>query len=144
MINILEASVGVYKLVGVLYEVHRELGPGLNEYIYQEGLKREFELQGIPYQKEVPYHPIYKGQPMESEYRLDFLADDNYIIELKAVSALTDDHRAQLFNYMHLCRPKAGILINFAPKSCVIERYLFDDIQDAILTIDGKIIHRRK
>lgn len=95
MINRLEVSEGVYKLVGVLYEVHRELGPGLNEYIYQEGLKREFELQGIPYQKEVPYHPIYKGQKMESEYRLDFLADDNYIIELKAVSSLTDDHRAQ-------------------------------------------------
>lgn len=134
----------LYNIVGILYDVHKELGAGLNEAVYQEGLKIELELQDIQFEKEVSFHPIYKGKEMESLYRLDFLIDDDVIVELKAVSELTDDHRAQLFNYMHLRKPIAGILVNFATRSCQIERYMYDMERNVVLTMDGFPISRKK
>jgi len=134
----------LYTIVGTLYNVHKELGPGLNEKIYQEGLKTELELQNIPYKREYTVRPIYKGKLLDAEYKLDFLIDDDIIIELKAVSSLTDEHRAQLFNYMHLVRPKAGILVNFSSKSCVLERYLFDSTNNRITTMTGESLYRNK
>lgn len=134
----------IYDIVGILYEVHRELGAGLNESVYQEGLQMELELQKIPYSKELSFHPIYKGMEMESSFRLDFLVNEDVIVELKAVAELTNDHRAQLFNYMQLCQPVGGILVNFAPQSCQVERYLFDSKTGTILSMEGKPISRKK
>lgn len=144
MLDIKTAQKYLYSIVGILYDVHRELGAGLNETVYQEGLKIELELQDIPYQKELSFHPIYKGKIMDSLYRLDFLINNDVILELKAVSELTDDHRAQLFNYMHLRQPIGGILVNFAPKSCQVERYLYDKTKRTILTIEGYPISRKR
>lgn len=134
----------IYKIVGILYDVHNELGAGLNESIYQEGLMLELERRNIPYEREFSFHPVYKGKEMNASFRLDFLVNDDLIIELKAVSEISDDHRAQLFNYMHLIKPDAGILVNFSPKSCVIERYLYDVKNNIICTIDGYPINRKR
>ena len=144
MVTINSVKFWLYELVGVLYEVHNELGPGLNEKVYQEGLRMELESHGIQYLKELSFHPKYKGKEMETEYRLDFLINNNIIIELKAVAELSDEHRAQLFNYMRLRKPAAGILVNFASRSCVIERYMYDAITNEILTMEGHpISHKR-
>ena len=62
----------IYPVVGILYDVRNELGPGLNESVYQEGLELEFKHQNIPYEREKVFHPTYRGIQMESTFRLDF------------------------------------------------------------------------
>lgn len=127
----------MWDVVGAIHEVHRNMGPGLNEYVYQEALEMELDIQGVPYKREFKFHPEYKGKKLNAEYRLDFICKGDIIIELKAVSELTKDHKAQLFNYMRLCKAKVGILVNFAPKFAQIERYLYDDENNEILTANG-------
>lgn len=128
----------MYPIVGIIYDVRNELGPGLNESVYQEGLEMEFKLQNIPYAREKEFHPTYRGVQMETRFRLDFSCLDNVIIECKAVSKLNNDHRAQLFNYMHITKYRMGILVNFAPSSMEIERYFYDPTFDEILTYKGE------
>lgn len=130
----------MYDVVGAIYAVHRELGPGLNEFCYQEGLKIEFLTRAIPFDKECTFHPTYHGQAMESTYRLDFLCKDTIIVECKSVIELANIHRAQLFNYLRLTKKSCGILANFAPSFAEVERYAFDKDRNVILGMDGAII----
>ena len=81
----------IYDVVGAIHEVHKELGPGLNESCYQEGLQMQLEEQGISFQRELTFHPEYHGKRMEVTYRLDFLCKENIIIECKAVSELNSN-----------------------------------------------------
>ena len=127
----------MYHVVGIIYDVRNELGPGLNESVYQEGLEIEFKLQKIPYEREKVFHPIYRGVEMETTFRLDFTCMNNVIIECKGVSELCNDHRSQLFNYMRLTKMKMGILVNFASTFIEIERYFYDPEQNEILTYNG-------
>lgn len=143
MIDIDNVQSKLYNVVGVLYEVHNTLGPGLSERIYQEGLSMELKLRNIPFEREKLLRPSYKGVTMSLDYRIDFLVDD-IIIELKAVESLTVDHRSQLFNYMHLFKPVAGVLVNFSPSYCVIERYLYDEEQRKVLTVRGEPITKQR
>ena len=133
----------VYDVVGAIYEVHRELGPGLNEYCYQEGLERELSEQGIVFQRELSFHPYYHGTPLSAEYRIDFLCKNKIIIECKSVSELSNTHRAQLYNYMRLQNMPCGILVNFANKLVEIERYFYDKENQNIISVDGNVIYHR-
>ena len=133
----------MYDIVGSLYEVHRELGPGLNEYCYQEGLELELEEREIPFVREYSLHPYYHGRPMKAEYRIDFLCQNDIVVECKSVSDLIPEHRAQLYNYMRLCNATCGILVNFANKRIEIERYFFDNKEKSIVSTDGNIVYRR-
>ena len=128
----------LYYLVGKLHDVHKELGPGLNEYVYQEGLEFELKNQSIPFEREKEFHPMYRGVELSATYRMDFVFMDNVIIECKAVSKINSEHRAQLFNYMRLTKLRAGILVNFAPRFMEIELYFYDADSNEILTFDGK------
>lgn len=132
----------MWDVIGAIHEVHRELGPGLNEYVYQEGLKLQLEEEGIEFEKELTFHPLYHGKEMEATYRLDFLCKKDIIIELKAVEELGKEHKAQLYNYMRLFKPSVGIIINFAPKHAQIETYLYDKEENEILTREGKQLFR--
>ena len=129
----------IYDVVGAIHEVHKELGPGLNEYCYQEGLQIQLTEQNIPFQRELSFHPSYHGCPMEVLYRIDFLCKDDIIIECKSISDLTNNHRAQLFNYMRLLQCPCGILVNFSPKFATIERYFYDQDTNEVVGVDGKI-----
>ena len=140
MVDISKMKREMYDVVGAIHEVHNELGAGLNEYCYQEGLKMELEEEGISFEKEVSFTPTYHGCPMSSSYRLDFLCKDIVIVECKAVTELTNTHRAQLFNYMRLTKKPCGILVNFSPKFATIERYLYDEEGNVILTMDGHVM----
>jgi GxxExxY protein len=133
----------IYAVVGAIYEVHRELGPGLNEYCYQEGLELELKERNIEYNREYSFHPFYHGVEMAAEYRLDFLCKEKIIIECKAVTELTNTHRAQLYNYMRLLRKPCGILVNFSDKKVEIERYFYDIESKDIISVDGNIIYHR-
>ncbi len=133
----------IYDVVGAIYEVHRELGPGLNEYCYQEGLELEFQETGVNYERELSFHPYYHGKEMSAEYRIDFLCKEKIIVECKSVAELTNTHRAQLFNYMRLQRKPCGILVNFSNKQVEIERYFYDFIEKNILSVDGNVLYHR-
>jgi GxxExxY protein len=102
-----------YKIVGACYEVYREKGCGFVEPVYQECLELEFRLQGIPNTPQSPLRLEYKGQALISSYIPDFICYDKIIVELKAVSELSDEHRAQVQNYLKATRFHLGILINF-------------------------------
>lgn len=133
----------MYDIVGALYEVHRELGPGLNEYCYQEGFEIELNEREIPYSRELKLHPCYHGKQMKAEYRIDFLCKEDIVVECKSVSDIVTEHRAQLYNYMRLCNATCGILVNFANKQIEIERYFFDSQNKSIVSTDGTIMYRR-
>ena len=139
MIDVTTYKKHIYDVVGALHEVHKELGAGLNESCYQEGLRIQLEEQRIEFSKELSFHPSYHGRQMESMFRVDFLCKGDIIIECKAVEELVSNHRAQLFNYMRLLSCPCGILVNFSPRYAEIERYFLDLDTNEIVGADGII-----
>ena len=101
------------RVIGCAIDVHRVLGPGLLESIYQQCLAHEFDLQEISYQRELPMPVRYKGLEMDTGFRLDFLVEERLILELKAVREVRDIDRAQILTYMKLSGCSTGLLINF-------------------------------
>ncbi len=101
------------RVISAAIEVHKALGPGLLESTYEECLCREFDLEGIPYerQKEIPIK--YKGINLDCGYRVDILVAGTLILEIKACEALQRIHEAQLLTYLKLTGIKVGLLINF-------------------------------
>ena len=102
-----------YNVIGAAIEVHRLLGPGLLESAYQTCLARELRDRGLQYEREVPVPVMYKGEFVSEAYRLDFIVQNNVLVELKAVEKLNDIHKAQLLTYLRLSKRKLGLLINF-------------------------------
>lgn len=111
-----------YKIVGAMMSVHNELGCGFLEAIYQEALEIEFQLQGIPYEREKELDIVYKGRSIGKKYRPDFICYNKIIVELKAVEKLLPEFKAQTLNYMKMTNSKLGILANFGQTSLVIQR----------------------
>lgn len=144
MVDVNGLRVHIYDIVGAVYVVHKELGAGLNEYCYQEGLAMELADRGIPFEREVSFHPLYKGRMMNAEYRVDFICKGNIVVECKAVSELAAVHRAQLFNYMRLLKLPCGILANFYPPTAMVERYFYDAETGQILTVNGTPFEARR
>lgn len=99
--------------LGCAIEVHRVVGPGLLESVYQKCLARELELKGISFEEEVPLGVEYEGLEFGSAYRLDMVVANKVIVELKAVEQLLAVHEAQLLSYLRLSKMKLGLLINF-------------------------------
>lgn len=104
-----------YALMGAAFEVHRHLGGGLLEEIYQESLEIELRLRGIPFQAKRELQVFYKGQLLKKRYIPDLVVFGTIIVELKALNALAVEHESQLLNYMRLARQPIGYLINFGP-----------------------------
>lgn len=100
------------KIIGAAIEVHRFLGPGLLESIYEKALCIEFEIQGIGYEQQVAVDVIYKGQAITGQ-RLDILVEREVVVELKAVSTLPDVAMAQTLSYLKATGLKRALLINF-------------------------------
>ena len=141
MIDVNELKKKMHDVIGAIYEVHNELGPGLNESCYQEGLQMELIERKIPFKREMQIHPSYHGNSMEAIFSLDFLCKDDIIVECKAVPELIKVHRAQLFNYMRLLQKQCGILVNFLPPTIDYERYFYDKETKQIIGVDGQIVY---
>lgn len=94
-------------------EVHKHLGPGLLESVYEKALMREFDIQGLKASNQVPVDVVYKGLSMEEGLRLDILVDDQLIIELKSVEEVKPVYHKQILTYLKLTGKKVGLLINF-------------------------------
>ena len=101
------------KIVDAFFAVHRTLGPGLPESIYEEALTREFEENAIAYERQKKIIVDYKGKPLIKTFRLDLLVEDKIIIEVKAVSDILPLHEAQLVAYLKVAQKKIGYLANF-------------------------------
>ena len=115
-----------YDIIGCCQEVHKELGPWLNEYVYQEALKVAFEEKLVPYVKEYYFQVSYHSHPLEHKHYMDFLCKGNVAVECKSISSLGIEQRQQLWNYMRLTNTSIGILFNFAPVKDQCEKYYYD------------------
>ena len=102
-----------YKIVGAAFKVYNTLGHGFLEAVYQEALEIEFQKQGIPYEREKELKIQYDGVELKQTYKADFVCFGKIIVELKAVNAIDDAHRAQVHNYLHATGYKLGLLLNF-------------------------------
>lgn len=111
-----------YKIVRAMMSVHNELGCGFLEAIYQEALEMEFQLQGIPYEREKELEVRYKGNVIGKKYKADFICYNKIIVELKAVDKILPEFKAQTLNYMKMSNSKLGILANFGQTSLEIQR----------------------
>ena len=114
-----------YRILGACFEAYKEKGCGFLEAVYQECMEVEFALQNIPARSQVLLPLTYKGRPLRKTYEADFICFEKVLVEFKAVSALADEHRAQVQNYLHATGLKVGLLVNFGHYPKVeYERYV--------------------
>jgi len=102
-----------YKIIGACFEVYKEKGCGFLEAVFQECLQLELGIQRIPFEAQKIIPLTYKGMPLVQTYKADLICFGNVLVELKAVSELTDEHRAQVLNYLNATGLRLGLLVNF-------------------------------
>jgi GxxExxY protein len=102
-----------YQVIGACFEVYKEKGCGFLEAVYQECLEIELQLQGIPFRVKHQLQLHYKGRLLQQVYIPDFSCFQQIILEIKAVSKLSDEHRAQVHNYLKATGYRLGLLVNF-------------------------------
>lgn len=103
-----------YAIRGAIYDVHKNMGTGFLEKVYQECLEKEFLLRDIPFEREKRFLLDYKGRTLQQTYIADFVCYDKIIVECKAVSELQEVHKAQLINYLVASNLRLGFLVNFS------------------------------
>jgi len=113
-----------YAVIGAAMKVHSELGCGFLEAVYQEALEIEFKNKKIPYIREQKLPIYYNGQELKTYYQADFVCYDNIIVELKAIKALSEIEKAQVFNYLKASKLKKALLINFGESHLVFKRFV--------------------
>jgi GxxExxY protein len=101
------------KILDACIEVHKNLGPGLLESVYEYCLHKELESRGIKVKQQVYLPVVYKGEEIELNFRIDLLVEDEIVIELKSVETILPIHEAQILTYLKLADKKLGLLINF-------------------------------
>ncbi|MGO9482316.1 MAG: GxxExxY protein [Candidatus Kryptoniota bacterium] len=114
-----------YQIIGACMEVHKELGPGFLEPVYQEALSYELGSRNIPFEKEKALKIGYKGKVLEKTYIADFVCFDKIILELKALKELLPEHESQVLNYLKATAYRLGLLVNFGCRSLTYRRLVF-------------------
>jgi GxxExxY protein len=112
-----------YKIIGICMEVHRILGPGLLEIVYKEALEIEFIENNIPFEREKEFIIEYKGKFLPHRFYADFIVNGDIILEVKAVKEFSNEHIAQILNYIKLAVSEIGLMVNFQSKSLQYKRY---------------------
>lgn len=110
-----------HKIIGCAMQVHRTLGNGFQEVIYQRALAIEFTLQAVSFQREMEMDLFYREQPIGSR-RVDFFVEGKVMVEIKAIEKLEDVHKAQAINYCEAYNISDGLLINFGSRSLDFKR----------------------
>ena len=121
------------QIIGAAIEVHRVLGPGLLESVYEECLAFELDQRGLKYRRQVPLPVVYKDFRLDCGYRLDLLVEEEVVVELKTVEGLEPIHEAQLLTYLKLGGWQVGLLINF--NVCVLK----DGIKRMVNNYKGRV-----
>jgi GxxExxY protein len=112
-----------YAIIGAAMEVHRQLGAGFLEPVYQEALAVEFDARGIPNAREVELPIRYKGMVLGSRYRVDFVCFGGVLVELKALARLSPTEESQIINYLTASRLPKALLLNFGSASLQYRRF---------------------
>lgn len=112
-------------IIGAAFEVHRELGAGFVEYVYEEALCHELKLQDISFERQKELDIYCKDLLIPRKYKPDLLIENKVIVEVKATSGLTSTDEAQLLNYLKATRLRVGLLLNFGQKSLEIDRKIW-------------------
>jgi GxxExxY protein len=113
-----------YAIIGACMEVHKELGHGFLEAVYQAALERELIARGIPFAREVKLQVCYKDEPLDCWYVADFICYGEVILELKALAKLTNIECAQIINYLKATGLRRGLLINFGATQMEFKRFI--------------------
>ena len=116
----------VYDIIGCCQDVHREQGPELTEYVYQESLHIALEQENISHIKEYYFNPTFRGIPLKTKMRVDFFCKGNVFVECKAIEKIGTHERLQLWSYMRAAKIQIGILYNFLPVLDECEKYYLD------------------
>ena len=113
-----------YAIIGAAIEVHKQLGCGFLEAIYQEALSIEFGKRNVPFRREVRLPVHYKGQLLSTTYCADFICFDSVVTELKALAHMSGTEEAQLINYLKATGYEVGLLLNFGGRSLQHRRFV--------------------
>ena len=114
-----------YKIIGACFEVHKELGNGFLEAVYQEALEIELGIQKIPFEREKSQYIYYKGKKLKKRYIPDFMCYDKIVVEVKALSQMSSDTESQVLNYLKTTGYKVGILVNFGEQSLKYKKFVY-------------------
>jgi GxxExxY protein len=115
-----------YAIIGAAMEVHRELGNGFLEAVYQEAMALELAARKIPFQREVSLQIKYKSRPLACAYKADFVCHDEILVELKAIERLGDPEKAQVINYLNATKFTRALLFNFGSPSLEYQRMVLN------------------
>ncbi|MBE7471594.1 MAG: GxxExxY protein [Anaerolineae bacterium] len=123
MDKVIQKDPRTHAIIGAAMEVHRALGCGFLEAVYQEALALELTQRNIPYRREVELPIFYKGQRLNTFYRADFVCFDGIIVELKALTKLSGLEEAQIINYLKATGLEIGLVLNFGTTSLEYKRF---------------------
>ena len=115
-----------YAIIGAAMEVHKELGSGFLEAVYQEALAIEFSKRDISFRGEVALPLSYKGELLSTSYRVDYICFESVVVELKAISRLSGKEESQIMNYLKATGLTTGLLLNFGSESLEYKRFVFN------------------
>ena len=113
-----------YKIIGICMEVHNNLGAGFLEIVYKDALEYEFNLAGIPYQREKEFAVNYKGKVLPPKFYADFVVFDKIILEIKSVNDIIDAHVAQAINYLKISENQLALIVNFGENKLYYKRII--------------------
>jgi GxxExxY protein len=114
-----------YRIIGKCIEVHNELGHGFLEIVYKDALELVFRQEGLPFEREKPYPVKFRGVLLPHKFYADFVVENKIILEVKCISALTEEHIAQTINYLKVSGNKLGILVNFGRGKLEYKRLVY-------------------
>lgn len=113
-----------YTIVGILFEVHKNLGKGFSEIVYKDAIEYELQQQNIPYQREKEFSVNYKNTILKHKFYADFVVYDKIILEIKTVNCFDNSHYNQCLNYLKISKNKLAILVNFNLTSLEYKRII--------------------
>jgi GxxExxY protein len=122
-----------HAVIGAAFEVHRVLGPGFLEQVYQDALAREFGERHVPFEREVAIRITFKGQLLPSFYRVDFVCFREVLVELKASAQIWPIDQAQMINYLKATGFERGLILNFGGRSLEWKRLVFSEAMHAVV-----------
>ncbi len=125
-----------YAIIGAAIEVHRHLGHGFLEAVYQEALAVEFQLTSVPFRLQVELPIYYKDKALKTFYRADFICFGDVVVELKALRALTGSDDAQVINYLKASRLTTGLLLNFGGPWLEHKRFIYSSSASSASSVD--------
>lgn len=114
-----------YQVIGACMEVHKHLGHGFLEVVYQDAIEQEFNEQQIAFERERRYPVHYKETVLPHDFYADFVVFDQIILEVKAASSIVDEHIAQLLNYLRAAKVKVGLIVNFGRERLEWKRLVY-------------------